>query len=148
VLGEDHDADPRPQLAERVGRADALLGERRRHPDLDDRDVGRALADRLEQIIHGGRLADDIESRAPQQRGNPLAYHQDVIGEDNAHGPSAASLTACRRTVNRFDEPANPAAQVVSRQQRHGGERFDSAAIPWCGASSIISVPLARGVPV
>jgi len=40
VLGEDHDAHARIALADLERRPEALVGERRRHPDVDQGRVG------------------------------------------------------------------------------------------------------------
>jgi len=55
------------------------------------RHIGRVLAHQLQQLFPRGRLRDDIETRSPQQHGDSLAYHQAVIGEDDAHERSAAA---------------------------------------------------------
>ena len=54
VLGEEQDAQALVAVAQLEGEAEALVGEGRRHPDVDDRDVGRVLGDRAAQR---GRVA-------------------------------------------------------------------------------------------
>ena len=61
--GEDHDR-PRPGGARGSLRGlQPLVGVGRRHPDVDDRDVGRVLVDRREQLVGGRRLGDDLDPR-------------------------------------------------------------------------------------
>jgi hypothetical protein len=51
VLGEDHDCDLRVARAQLLRGPDALVGVRRRHPHVDDRDVGRALGRDRHQLV-------------------------------------------------------------------------------------------------
>ena len=87
VVREDHDADARMAVAHRAGRDEPLLGVRRRHPDVDDRDVRRVRVDGRDELVGVRRLGDDVEARAAQQRGDPLADQQAVVGDDDAHAP-------------------------------------------------------------
>ena len=51
VLGEDQHAELRVRLLDRRGRARALVGEGRRHPDVDDDEVGAMPRDRGQQVV-------------------------------------------------------------------------------------------------
>ena len=87
VLGEDHDRRVRVAGADLARRVEPLLRVGRRHPHVDDHDVGRVLVDRRVQLDGVGRLRRDLEPAAPQQRSDALADQQAVIGDhdsDNA----------------------------------------------------------------
>jgi hypothetical protein len=44
--------------------------------------------DRAQQLVAGRGLRHDVEAGAPQQRGDPLAHDEAVIGDHHAHGES------------------------------------------------------------
>ena len=68
VLGEDHDRDPRDGARGSRARREALVGVRRRHADVDDRDVGRVLVDGAQQLLGVVGLGGDLEPALAQQR--------------------------------------------------------------------------------
>jgi hypothetical protein len=59
----------------------------RRHADVDDRDVRDLLVDRPHELVARRRLPHDVEAGAPQQRDDPLADEQPVVGDHDAHDP-------------------------------------------------------------
>lgn len=61
---------------------------RRRHPDVDDRNIRPQPFDEREQLIGVGREPVDLERGLPKQAHQPLAEDDRVIGEDYAHGIS------------------------------------------------------------
>ena len=62
-------------------RPQALVGVRRRHPDVDDRDVGLVGADLAQQVLGVAGLADDVEARLFEQAHETLAQQHGVIGD-------------------------------------------------------------------
>ena len=79
-------------LAELQRRAQALVGVRRRHADVEHADVRAVLLDRLQQrlgVRHGG---DDLEPAVVQQPLQAGAQEQRVLGDQDAHGSSARTM--------------------------------------------------------
>ena len=72
--------------------AQALVGVRRRHADVDDRDVGLVGADLAQQVLGVAGLGDDLEARLLEQPRDALAQQQAVVGQDYAHGTSALTV--------------------------------------------------------
>src|SRR4029079_5767888 len=69
--------------------AQPFVCERRRHPDVDDGDVGLVLGDCAQQLLARGCLCRHVDVRAPQERGDALAHEGAVVGDHDAHGSSA-----------------------------------------------------------
>ena len=69
VLGEDQHRRAGHALARLDRGADALVGERRREPDVDEREVGPVLDDRVDErrAVVDGR--DDLPPAVAQQAG-------------------------------------------------------------------------------
>ena len=97
--------------------AQALVAERRRQPDVDDRDVG-ALAqhgvDERVAVVDGG---DDLEAVVAQQPRQPVAQQREVLGDHDPHGSTARSVVgppgglddrASRRAPRRGAQPVSP----------------------------------------
>src|SRR6185503_14716310 len=79
-------------------RPQALVGVRRRHADVDERD-GRAVRAHLQhQLLGRPRLADDLET-------GPLAEEDRVVCEHDAHTPVYSRMP---------DGPFAPGAHVRS----------------------------------
>src|SRR4051794_36058516 len=89
VLGEDHHPHPRMPRADLVRGAQPFVGERRRHPDVDDRHVGLALGDFAQQLLGRRCLGCHVDVGAPQERGDALAHEDAVVGDHAPHGSSA-----------------------------------------------------------
>src|SRR4029079_14013188 len=69
--------------------AQPFVCERRRHPDVDDGDVGLVLGDFAQQLLARGWLWRHVDVGAPQERGDALAHEDAVVGDHDAHGSSA-----------------------------------------------------------
>src|SRR5581483_1388006 len=94
---------PRADLARG---ADPLVGLRRRHADVDDRDVGR-VAPHLEQELLGvPRPADDLDPRLLEQAREPLAQQGRVVRDDGAQRLRHRTGSSARTTVPRPGELA------------------------------------------
>ena len=75
-----------------LGRAQSLVGVRRRHPDVDDRDVRLDALDQLEQSLGVGGEPDDFKAGFVEQSGETFAQDHRVVGQRYAHGISARSV--------------------------------------------------------
>ena len=67
VLREDEDADARVLVTDAARGDDALVGVCRRHPDVDDREVGFLVAYERHQLIDVTRFPGEIEAGSHQQ---------------------------------------------------------------------------------
>jgi len=63
VLGQHDDADPRVAVPDVMGELDALGGEARRHPDVEQDDVRHRILEQLQErgSVAGG--AEDLDAR-------------------------------------------------------------------------------------
>jgi hypothetical protein len=91
VLGEQHD----PQVGELVpdlgGGAGSVVGVVRRHPDVQDHEVGCGTpyrGDRLDRI--GGRR-HHLVARVDQQPGQPDPEERGVLADHDSHGSTAST---------------------------------------------------------
>ena len=71
-------------LANLVRGDEPLVRVRRRHADVDDRDVGVVRANLQEQLVGIARLADDLEAAVLEQAGDALAEEDGVLGENDS----------------------------------------------------------------
>ena len=91
VLGQHQHADVRVGVADPAGRADALVAERRRHPDVDDGEVGLVLADGGAEavgVVDGG---DHVVAGILEQPAETLSEQDLVLGDHYPHGSSAVT---------------------------------------------------------
>jgi hypothetical protein len=70
--------------ADLVRRTQALIGVGRRHPDVDDGDVGAVRADLAQQVLGVPGLAGDLEAGLLEQAREALAQQHGVISEHDA----------------------------------------------------------------
>ena len=84
VLRQDDHARPRVPAPDLLGRLDALLAERRRHPQVGEHGIRGVRRDGREQA---DRLLGHVDDLDPvdlgQQRGGALAHEEVVVGEDD-----------------------------------------------------------------
>src|SRR5262249_40228190 len=73
------------------GGACALVGLRRRHPDVDDRDVGLPGRDCPTQRVGVADLGDDVDAVVDENVRNALPQEQGVVSDHCAHGISATT---------------------------------------------------------
>ena len=144
---------PRPgmALARLDRRAHALVGERRRQPDVDDRQVRLVAGEDPQQARARPRPAR--RRRSPclaQQRDDALAQQRLVLGDDYSHGSSARARSslppACsddQDAVERLDavaqartarRRAGPRRRGRRRRSRRPGGRPPRTARPRAGA--------------
>ena len=109
-------------LARLDRRAHALVGERRRQADVDDREVGLVAADDAQQPGAVLGLGDDLDVVLAQQRDDALAQQRLVLGDHDPHGSSArivvpppGGLATRERAVERLDAVAQPGQAAAAR---------------------------------
>ena len=110
VLAEDQDRGVGPAAPCLDGGADALVGLRRRHPHVDDRQVGLVLVERGEQRLAVADAGDDLVAVVGQQRRDALAQQHEVLGDHDPHGSLAVIVVGppvgavdLERAVERLD---------------------------------------------
>ena len=123
-------------LADLLGRPQPLIGLRRRHPDVHDRNVRLVHRDVAQQILGVAGLRDDVEAGLHEQPGDSLAQEHRVVGEHDADGDRAGTGAQRREVLTEaglleLEDPLGlrhvgqcpeaEIAQVASRRQRRGG---------------------------
>src|SRR4029453_17946783 len=107
VLREPERGRAGPAPADLDRRAQALVGERRRHPDVDDADV-RPLAfdglDQAERVLH---RADDLMPLVAEQAAEPLAEQDAVLGDHDTHGISTIRTVGPPSGESRCSSPSS-----------------------------------------
>ncbi len=124
VLGEQHDGQVGLPLAEVRGRAGAVVGAVRGHPDVDDREVRQLLLDDLDQRDRVRGPADHLVAGVLEQPGQALAEEGRVLADHDAHGSAASTSVPRPSGLATCSEP--PRAATRSPQagpQRRGGRR-------------------------
>ncbi len=71
--------------ADAVRGAQPLVGVRRRHADVDDRDVGAVHRHVAEEVVGRSRLRDHLVAGLREQPRDPLAEEDGVVGEHDPH---------------------------------------------------------------
>ena len=90
VLREDHDRRAGAPRADLVRRTQSFVGVRRRHPDVDDRDLReRARRPRSAAPRASPACAAHLDPGLLEQRHDPLADEQVVVRDHDPHGSSA-----------------------------------------------------------
>ena len=89
MMRENEDADLRVGHAQFAGSDQSLVAVGRRHPDVDDDDVGLGHVDGSRQFDRVCDLADNLETDLGQEAREPLAQEQLVIRDHDAQGISA-----------------------------------------------------------
>ena len=112
--------------ADLVRGLDPLVGLRRRHADVHDRDVGLVLVDRGEQLLRVGRLGDDLDALAAHERRDALAQQPAVVGDHDPHGSSAVTTVPAPGGLRMRSVPSSAATRSAS---------------PWSPVPAVSSAP-------
>ncbi len=125
VLGEHEHADVRVGVADPARGADALVGVGRRHPHVDDGEVGLVLADRPAQpvgVADGGDhrvpavLEQPLEPVAQQRPGPRRSRPARQLRDD--HGPLAGRAGDRHAAAQRGDAVGDPGQPRALRRHR------------------------------
>src|SRR5262249_4043541 len=142
VLREHEHAHAWPASTDLLRGDQALVGLRRRHPDVDDGDVGRVLLDARYQLVGGSRGRDDLEPVVGQETGDPLAQQQRVVRDHYAHGISACTRVPCPGGLSTVSRPSS--ACTRSSRPRRPDPRAGSAPPTPSSSTSTTTSPFAR----
>jgi hypothetical protein len=91
VLREHDDAEIGVALAERQRGLHPLIGERGRHPDVDQCHVSAERAGAANEVFGVVGLRDHVESLLAENPDEPLAKQQRVIRDDQPHRAAYAA---------------------------------------------------------
>ena len=97
VRREHEHAHVRVALADLLRGAEPFVGVRRRHADVDDRDVRLVAPDLQQQVVCGARLPGDLEARVLEELRDPLAEKHRVVCDHHAHRESFRRTVVRRR---------------------------------------------------
>ena len=114
VLGQHQDGDRRVLAPDDQRRPDALVGVGRRHPDVDDHQVGALLADGPQQLLGVGHGRDDLEAAVGQQLGQALPQQHGVLGDHDSHGSSTVIVVGPPGGLSMARVPSTAAARWAS----------------------------------
>ena len=114
---EDDDAGLRELLADRVRRLEALGRVRRRHPNVDDHELGLVLAHELEKLSRVTSLTDDLETGPLEQAREAFTQQDVVVGHDDSTAAFRGRLD--RRPTLRDLLPAGPPMEASGYVQTH-----------------------------
>src|SRR5580765_1567022 len=78
-----------------MGGAQPFVGMRRRHSNVDDRDVRAEVADTCEQRVGVADLGDYFDVVFGEQTRDTLANKRSVVGDHYSHGSSARTVVPC-----------------------------------------------------
>ena len=93
VVGEDEHADLGVCVADLLRRDEPLVGVRRRHLDVDDRDLRPGELDLAPKLLRRSYLAHDLEPCFGQKPPEPFPEQHLVVGDYDSHGISARIIT-------------------------------------------------------
>src|SRR5690348_4694785 len=82
-------------LGDLLGGDEPLVAHRRRHPDVDDCDVGPVPPDLGEELVGGARLGGDLDAGSGQHARQAFTKDGRVVGQHYAHGSSAWMVVPC-----------------------------------------------------
>ena len=115
VLGQHQHRAVRAALAHRQRRPQALVGERRRHPYVDDRQVGPVLGHRRRPARRRHRARDRLDPAVGQQPRQPLAQQYGIFGDHHRAWPYATTRRATGRPAPASGRPADCAPPACRR---------------------------------
>jgi hypothetical protein len=96
VRRQDEDGGLRDLLTDHARGVQSFHRMRRRHPDVDDRQVGLLRSYELDQPCGGLALADDLESEALEQARETFTEQDVVVRQHDAHCSRATRMRRVR----------------------------------------------------
>ena len=107
------------------GRTDSLVGVRRWHADVDDRDVRALVLDQHHQLLGIARFPDHLAPCLAEQPHDACAHEKRVVSDDYAHGisariarPLAGRARNHKPSPERLDAIAQPSQTRAARADR------------------------------
>ena len=133
VLREQEHADRRMPLADLAGGPQPFVCMRRRHANVDDRDVGLVHRDVAEQVLRVPRLRDDLEPRFLEQPRHAFPEEDRVVCDnDPASIAELRNRPTKRREVARAARRPAPGGCARDREGPGVGACRDlSSRPPW-----------------
>ena len=125
-------------LADLLRRAQALVRVRRRHADVDERDVRRVGAHLQHQLVRVPRLADDLEAAVLEQTGDAFAQEDGVLRQDDAQARFSRFLfhVVFSSRSRRSGAKSTSSPPTTSCRIRSGPGRPRSSCVPRSRTSS------------
>src|SRR5439155_20549926 len=111
VLREHEDAGIRHLFADLARRPQALVGMRRRHADVDHRDVGLVRSGLAYQLLPVASLPDHLEAGLLEQPHDTFAQQHGVFGDDHPHGKLARRVVPSSSALARSRRPSSAATR-------------------------------------
>ena len=118
-LREEEDSDLGVRLSDLSRSLRAFVRLRRRHADVDDRDIRLVAANRVLQLVGIGRLGENLEAALGEDAGEPFAKEGRVLGDHYSHGispmirvPPPGGLSTMRRPPWASTRSASPRRPV------------------------------------
>ena len=125
ILREQQNGEIRLLGAQLDRGARALVGLRRRHAHVDDRELGPELAHGRPQRLGVAHLRDDVVALAGQQAAQTLAHEHPVLGDHDSQGSSPLTLVPRPGSLTTRIEP--PSAAKRSARPARPEPRLASA---------------------
>ena len=129
--------------ADRLRGPQPFVGVGGRHPDVDDRGVGRVVVDRAAAARR--RRPPPPRPRSPARRssdGDALAHQQVVVGDHDPHGSSALTTVPAPAGLVTSSRPAS--ASTRSCEAAAGRSRRSASAPPMPSSAISIATPCRR----
>ena len=138
VLAEQEHADVGVRLPDRHGRAQAVVGVRGRHADVDHGRVGAMRADLADEVVGVARLCDDVEAVRLEHVDQPLEQQGVIVGDDHPE-PGLVRFGLHRPGL---PSPSRASPREARRETRDLGRCCTQEATP-CGRREL--APRTRG---
>jgi PAS domain S-box-containing protein len=120
-------------FADRAGGVKALERMRRRHPDVDDREIGHVVAHERQKSRCVTGLADDVVPGSTQEARNPFAQENVIVRQDNPSRRHAGPELTPRRLPNGcrlIENCAIPAMSPLTNRSSEGTDTESGRARP------------------
>ena len=130
VLREHQHREARPARAHRDRGAQPLVGERRRHPHVEDGAVHVGVGQRDVELDRVVDRVDDLEARALEQLDQAGAEEGVVLGEDEArtHGTSRVTIVGPPSGLDTAIVPSKAASRRITPRMPVPGVGVGAAA--------------------